>query len=174
MNFNTDPFIAAQKTNVEVFAGLSKKTFASFEKLVELNMAASKAVIGESISNLQALVAAKDPQALLALQSSLLQPLSEKSASYSRHLYEIASGTAAEFSKAFESTAEKSQKGMASFLENSLKNAPAGSEAAVSAFKTAISASNTALESAQKTAKQAVQLIESNIDAVSSVTPKAD
>lgn len=173
MNFNTDQLIATQKTNLEVFAGLSQKTFAGFEKLVELNMAATKAVIAESISNLQVLVAVKDPQALLALQSSLAQPLTEKSTSYGRHLYDIASDTGAEFTKAFESTAAESQKNVASFLENSLKNAPAGSEAAVSAFKTAISASNSAVESAQKAARQAVQLVESNINAVSSVSLKA-
>ena len=55
MNFANDQLIATQKTNVEAFAGLSTKAFASFEKLVELNMAASKAVLSESISNLQSL-----------------------------------------------------------------------------------------------------------------------
>lgn len=173
MNFNTDQLIATQKTNAEVFAGLSEKTFAGFEKLVELNMAATKAVITESVSSLQALAAAKDPQALVALQSSLAKPLTEKSTSYSRHLYEIASGTAAEFTKAFESTAAESQKNVASFLESSLKNAPAGSEAAVSAFKNAINVSNNVAESAQKAVKQAVQLVESNLNTISSASLKA-
>lgn len=167
MNYTVDQFIPTQKTNLDALSGLSQKSFSGFEKLVELNMAETKTAITESLSNLQALIDAKDPQALLALQSSLIQPLIEKSASYSRHLYEIASGTGAELFKAFESRAAESQKAMATFLENALKNAPAVSEAAMTAFKTAITASNNAVESAQLATKQAVQLVESSVNAVS-------
>ncbi|MEP6965620.1 MAG: phasin family protein [Polaromonas sp.] len=161
MIYSNDQFAALQKNSFDVFAGLSQKTFAGFEKLVELNMAAAKALVAESMSNLQALADAKDPQSVLALQSGMIQPLAEKSASYSRHLYDIASDTGAEFTKALESTTAESQKTVTAFLENSLKNAPAGSEAAVAVFKSAIDAGNNAVESAQKTAKQAVQMVES-------------
>ena len=174
MNYTNDQFLAMQKNSVDTFAALSQKTFASFEKLVDLNMAAAKAVVAESMSNLQALAGAKDAQAVLALQSGMIQPLAEKSASYSRHLYDIASGTGAEFTKALESTTVESQKAVTSFLESSLKNAPAGSEAAVAVFKSAIDAGNNAVESAQKTAKQAVQMVESKLSAVSSVGKKAE
>ena len=170
MNFNADQFIATQNTNVETLAGLSQKAFAGFEKLVELNMAASKALITESFANLQALSSAKDPQALFALQSSLGQPMVEKATSYGRHLFEIVRGTGAEFSTAFESKTAESQKVVKSFLENSLKNAPAGSEAAVAVIKNAMEASTKAVESAQNAAKQAVQMVESNIVAASSGT----
>jgi phasin family protein len=174
MNYTNDQFLAMQKNSVDTFAALSQKTFASFEKLVDLNMAAAKAVVAESMSNLQALAGAKDAQSVLALQSGMIQPLAEKSASYSRHLYDIASGTGAEFTKALESTTAESQKAVTSFLESSLKNAPAGSEAAVAVFKSAIDAGNNAVESAQKTAKQAVQMVESKLSAVSSVGKKAE
>jgi phasin family protein len=52
----------------------------------------------------------KDAQELLALQASLFQPLAEKTAAYSRHLYDIASGTGAEFGKAFEGKTADAQK----------------------------------------------------------------
>lgn len=174
MNYANDQFSAFQKNNLDVFAGLSQKTFAGFEKLVELNMAAAKAVVGESMSNLQALAGAKDAQAALALQSGMIQPLVDKSASYSRHLYDIASETGTEFTKALESTTAESQKNVTAFLDNALKNAPAGSEAAVAAFRTALDAGNNAVESAQKTAKQAVQMVESKLGTVSSFGKKAD
>lgn len=173
MNHIAEQFAATQKTNLDAFAGLSQKAFTGFEKLVELNLAAAKAVMAESLSNLQALSSAKDPQAFVALQSGLIQPMAEKSASYSRHVYEIVSGTGAEFTKAFESKAAESQKAVTSFVESSLKNAPAGSEAAVALFKSSLDASNNALESAQKAAKQAAQTIESNLNAVSSAAVKA-
>lgn len=171
MIYTNEQFASLHKNNLDVFAGLSQKTFAGFEKLVDLNMAAAKALVSESVSNLQALAAAKDAQAVLALQSGMIQPLAEKSASYSRHLYDIASNTGAEFTKALESTTAESQKTVTAFIESSLKNAPAGSEAAVAVFRSAIDAGNNAVESAQKTAKQAVQMVES---AAASVAKKAE
>lgn len=164
MNYNNERFIASQKNGVEMFASLSEKAFSSFEKLVELNMAATRAILSESIANLHALAGAKDAEAVLALQSGILQPMSDKAASYNRHLYEIASGASAQ-----------SQKSMTAFLENSLKNAPTGTEAAMAAIQSAMNASTSAVESAQQAAKQAVKLVESNLSAAASATShKAD
>ena len=174
MNFTNDQLIATQKSNVEAFAGLSEKAFASFEKLIELNMAASKALLGESISHLQALTEVKDAQELMTLQSSLAKPMAEKAASYSRHLYDIVSGSSADFTKVFESASAESQKTVTELLETSLKNAPAGSEAAVTVIKSAMTAGNNAVETAQKSAKQAAQLVESNITALSTAAQKAE
>ena len=167
MNYTNEQFATTQKNSVQALASLSEKAFHSFERLVDLNMAAGKAILSESLGNLQALASAKDPQAVLAVQSSLLQPMADKAASYSRHLYDIASGTTADFSKAFESSTAQSQKNVTAFLESSLKNAPAGSEAAVAVIKSAMNASGNAVESAQKAAKQAAKLVESNLNAVS-------
>ncbi|MEY3468682.1 MAG: hypothetical protein RL203_776, partial [Pseudomonadota bacterium] len=47
-------------------------------------------------------------------------------------------------------------------VDNAAKNAPAGSEAAVAAFKTAVSAGSNALETVQKAVKQATEVAESN------------
>lgn len=174
MNFTNDQLIATQKSNVEAFAGLSEKAFSSFEKLIELNMAASKALLGESIGHLQALTEVKDAQALMTLQSSLVKPMAEKAASYSRHLYDIVSGSSADFTKVFESASAESQKAVTELLETSLKNAPAGSEAAVTVIKSAMTAGNNAVETAQKSAKQAAQLVESNITALSTAAQKAE
>ena len=174
MNYSNDQLIATQKSSVDALAGLSEKAFASFEKLIELNMAASKALLGESISHLQALATVKDAQELVALQSGIVKPMAEKAASYSRHLYEIVSGAGADFTQTLESTSAESQKTVTALLETSLKNAPAGSEAAVAVIKSAMTAGNNAVETAQKSAKQAAQMVESNITALSSAAQKAE
>jgi phasin family protein len=153
MNYSNEQFIATQKSSVQALTGLSEQAFLSFEKLVELNMAATKAILGESLTSLQEMASAKDPQAVLALQSGLLQPMAEKAAAYSRHLYDIAAGASADFSKTLESTTAESQKSVTAFLESSLKNAPAGSDAAVAAIKSAMNAGSNVVESAQKVAK---------------------
>ena len=54
MNFNADQFVAANKANLDAAADLSATAFAGFERLVELNLAAGKAAVGESFANAQA------------------------------------------------------------------------------------------------------------------------
>ena len=155
MPYTTEQLLATQQANAEVLQGLSLQVFSGLEKLVELNLTASKAALTESVSYLQALTNAKDPQQLLALQTGLFQPLAEQAASYGRHVNSIASETGAEFSRAF-----------SALLENAVANAPAGTESAVAAFKSVVSAGQKAIETTQGSAQKAVELAESNFAAV--------
>jgi hypothetical protein len=92
----------------------------------------------------------------------LFQPLAEKAVAYNRHLYEIATGTGAHFQGTMEGKFAEAQQTFHAMVDNAAKNAPAGSEAAVAAFKTAVSAGNNALETVQKAVKQATEVAESN------------
>ena len=168
-----EQILAAHKANVETLFGLTTKAFEGVEKLVELNVTASKAALVEASGTAQAVLGVKDAQELLALQASLFQPLAEKTAAYSRHLYDIASGTGAEFGKAFEAQATEAQKKFMSVVDNASKNAPAGSETAVAVFKSAIAAGNNALESVQKAVKQAADVAEANFNAVANTAVNA-
>jgi hypothetical protein len=58
-------------------------------------------------------------------------------------------------------------------VEEAAKNSPAGSEAAIAAWKSAIAATTTLYETLQKTGQQAVQAVESNFDAVTATASKA-
>jgi len=170
---NIEQVMSANKANVEAMFGLSSKAFEGVEKLVELNLAASKAILAEAASQTQSVLSAKDAQELLTLQSSLLQPLAEKTAAYTRNVYEIAAATGAEFGKAFEAQSAESQQRFMSLVENTAKNAPAGSETAVAFIKGAVAAANNALESVQKSVKQASELAESNFNAVTASAESA-
>ena len=154
--------IASQKANVETLLGLTSKAFEGVEKIVELNMAASKAALSESAEHTKALLSVKDAQELMALQSAMMQPLAEKAAAYGRHLYDITSGSTAELSKSFEGQAAEAQQKFLGLVESAAKNAPAGSESAVAVMKNAVAAANNALESVQKAVKQATEAAESN------------
>ena len=167
MNMLTaEQLIAAQKANIETIFGLTQKAFEGVEKLVELNVQATKAALSESANSTQALLSVKDAQELLTLQASLMQPLAEKTVAYSRHLYDIASGTTAEFGKAAEAQASDTQKKFLAVVDNASKNAPAGSETAVAVMKSAVSAANNAMESVQKAVKQATEMAEANFNTV--------
>ncbi len=165
--------LAAHKSNVETLAGLTSKAFESVEKVVELNMTASKAALSEFTDHAKALLSVKDPQELVALQTSMVQPMAEKTAAYNRHLYDIASGSSAEFTKAFEDQAAEAQKKLLGLVDSAAKNAPAGSETAVAVMKSAVAAANNAVESIQKAVKQATEVAESNFNTVAATAVNA-
>src|SRR3954468_16964431 len=165
--------LVSQKASVETLFGLTTKAFEGVEKLIELNVTASRAALTEAANTAQAALNVKDAQELLTLQASLFQPLAEKTAAYSRHLYDIAQGTGAEFSKAFEARASEAQQAFVGLVDSASKNAPAGSETAVAVLKSAVAAANNAFESVQKAVKQASDVAEANFQAVQTTAANA-
>ena len=161
-----DQVMASHKAGVETLMGLTSKAFEGMEKIVELNLTASKAALAETGEHAKAVLSVKDAQQLMALQSGLFQPLAEKTAAYSRHLYDIATSTGAQFGKAMEDKSVEAQKTFANLIDSAAKNAPAGSETAVSMVKSAVAASQNAMESMQKAVKQATDMAEANFNAV--------
>jgi phasin family protein len=168
-----EQIIAAQKAQVASLFDLGTKAMSSMEKLTELNMQASKAALAETTSHLSAVMSAKDVQELMKLQAAAVQPMAEKAASYTRHVYDITSGTGAEFAKLAEAQAADAQKQFVAAVDTAVKSAPQGSESAVAAVKNAVSTATAAMESVQKAVKQATQMAEANFNAVASTAVKA-
>lgn len=173
MSLTAEQIAATNKANVETFLELSQKAFAGIEKMVELNLQAARASLEESAEHAKALLSAKDPQELMALQAGLMQPASEKAVSYGRQLYEIATATQAEVTKLAEAQMAGGQEKLGALVDSALKNAPAGSENAAALVRSAVSAANNAFESVQKAAKQAAGVAEANFQAMSTTAANA-
>lgn len=171
--FTAEQMMAAHKANVETLFGLTNKAFEGVEKLVELNLQVAKTSLDEAAKTTSSALSVKDAQELLALQASLLQPSAEKAAAYSRHVYDIVSGTNAEVTKVAEEQIADAQKAMLSMVDTAVKNAPAGTENAVALVKSAVAAANNAFESVQKATKQAAEVAEANFQAVTDTAVKA-
>ncbi len=167
-----EQFSNATKANLEsqfaLLSSLTSKTFESMEKLVELNINTARATLSDNSTAARQLLSAKDPQEFFQLSASQAQPTAEKALSYSRQLASIATGTGAEFSKAAESQIVEANRKVIALVDEVSKNAPAGSETFVAAVKTAISNANAGYEQFSKTTKQAVEAIESNMNAAMS------
>jgi phasin family protein len=164
-----EQFSNATKANFEsqfaLFSSLTTKAFEGVEKFVDLNLTAAKASLEESSSTARQLLSAKDPQEFFALSAAQVQPAAEKSIAYGRHLASIATGTTAEFSKAAESQIAETNRKVISLVEEVSKNAPAGTENAVALFKSALGSANAGYEQFSKTAKQAAETVEANVNA---------
>lgn len=168
-----EQLVAAHKAQVETLFGVTGKAFEGIEKLVELNLQVAKAAIGEAAETAKAAMSVKDAQELLALQAGLLQPVAEKAAAYSRHLYDIAATTNADIGRVAEAQAAEAQQKFMAVVDNAVKNAPAGTENAVALVKSAVAAANNAYESVHKAAKQAADVAEANFQAMTNTAVKA-
>lgn len=164
---------SSNKASVESFLTLANTAFASAERFAALNLNTARSFLEDGMSNVKTLLGAKDMQDLMGLQTTLAQPSVEKAIAYSRSVYEIATQTQDEVSKIVESQFAEVNKNVASALDNVAKNAPAGSDVAVAAVKSAIAAANSAYDSMSKAAKQVAEIAETNMAAASTATVKA-
>ena len=156
---------AANKANVEAVLAVASTQFAVLEKLASINANAMKTAFEDSIANARALIGAKDAQELVNLQSSFAQPALEKAISYSRSVYEVATGANAELSKVAEKRVAEWNENFVSLLDKVTKNAPAGSDVAVAAVKSMLAAANSAYDNFAKVTKQATEIAEANVAA---------
>lgn len=165
MYITPEQMTAASKANAEVMLGLAKAQFAAFERLSALNINAAKTALEESTGYARALMGAKDIQEVVNLNATAAQPALEKMLSYSRSVYEASSQAQGEMTKVFESQSAEFTKNFAALLDKFAKSAPAGSDVAVAAVKSALAAANSAYDSFTKVAKQATEIAEANMNA---------
>ena len=163
----------ANKANVEAMLTLANTAFASAERFAALNLNTARAVLEDSVNNAKTLLGAKDLQEVISLQATLAQPSVEKAVAYSRSVYEISAQTQEEFSKLVEAQFAEVNKNVASSLDKAAKSAPAGSDVAVAAVKSAIAAANSAYDTMSKAAKQVAEIAEANVAAATNATVKA-
>lgn len=168
-----EQFAAANKANIETVMGLANSAFAGAERLAALNLNVARTLLEDTVANAKVLMGAKDVQQLTTLQASLAQPTIEKMVGYSRSVYEIATQTQEEVSKALESRFAELNSVVGSALDNAVKSAPAGSDVAVAAVKSALAAANSAYDSMTKAARQVAELAEANVSAATDATVKA-
>ena len=170
---NPEQFASANKAAVDSLLSLANTALASAERIAALNLNTARSLVEDSVSGAKALMGAKDVQEALAIQASLAQPNVEKAVAYSRSVYEISAQTQEELSKMVEGQFGDFQKTVASLLDKAAKSAPAGSDVAVAAVKSAIAAATSAFDNMNKAAKQVAEITEANVAAATNATVKA-
>ena len=169
----TEQLTNANKAGVETFMTFANTTFAGAERLAALNLNAARNFVEDSAANTRALLAVKDVETMLAMQKSLSQPDTEKATAYSRRIYEIATQTHEALSQVVEAQISELNKKLDLALDKAVATAPAGSDLAVNALRSAITAANSAFDGMSKAAKQATEIAEANmLAATAAVTPK--
>ena len=88
------------ETQLQLFSTLSHQAFDGAEKIIALNLDASKAAIARTADTAQHLLAAHDAREFLSYSTSQAQPSIESVLAYSRQLFGIASSTQAQLLEA--------------------------------------------------------------------------
>ena len=154
---------STSKANVEALLSVAATQFSALEKLATLSSSVLKSAFEDTIANARAIAGAKDAQEFFSLQASFAQPAIDKAITYSKSVYEVATQTNAEFSKLAEKHVAEWNHNFVSLLDQAVKNAPAGSDVAVTAVKQMIAAANSAYDNLTKAAKQATDLAQANV-----------
>lgn len=163
-----EKFVALGKANVEAAISVANLALESAERLVEVQLSATKEAFADGAKSAKALAAVKDVQGFIALQQELAQPAVEKAVGYSRSVYEIAAKAQAELGQLVEERVAEFNKGVIATIEQAVKAAPAGigADAAVAAVKSAVAAASSAYDNMSKAAKQVADLTEANVTAL--------
>lgn len=159
----TEQFAAANKAAIDSLLTFANASLAGAERLAALNLNAARTFFADSADNVGALLAVKDAQGLFALQSTLTGPAVEKAIAYSRSVYEIVDESSNGLTKIVESQTAELKKNFSAAVEQSLKNAPTGSESVVAAIKSALAQADSAYETMTQSARQAKATIEANV-----------
>lgn len=157
-----EQFVQFSKSSLEAALTLANITLQSTERLMGLQLKTAKEALDQSMKSAKALSDVRNVQDLVALQSVATQPGMEKVMEYSRTLYEVASDTQARINKVMEARMAEFSGDFMAAVDKAVKTAPAGSETAFAAFKSAMAAANSAYDTMSRAARQATDAAASN------------
>ena len=160
-----EQFAAMNKANLEAATRFAHVAFGGAERLIEIQMRATKAALAGGADTAKTLASIKDMQGFADVKDTVAQPAMEQTADYVKSVYDVATETQAEFGKLIEQQVADFNRQVVVALDKFAETAPAGSEAGINAFKSALVSSNTAYETMSKAAKQFNDTAKSNIEA---------
>lgn len=174
MSFNSQEFTALGQAQFDKAVRLSSIVLSSAERLATLQLDLARKLLSDQAQTFKALSEVKDPKGLIEFQSSLAQPSIDQAFAVARNVYDAAVATQNELSAFIEEQVAENNKTLISTLDRLSKNAPAGSDIAVSALKTLVNQSSAAFESVSKTAKKVgAEIAEAGVQAATNTAKAA-
>jgi hypothetical protein len=152
------------------FANLS---FNQIERTTELALEQAKVSAELAQEQLAAALEVKDPATVIELLKSQLETSAKSLAGFAATAFELSQEFQAEAAAFAEGHFDQAHAAANKALNDKLKQAPEGSEAAVNAVKAAVDASNKALAEARKNAKKTTALAQEGLAKLKEHAPKA-
>lgn len=159
-----EQFAALNKYNLETAARFASVAFGGVERLLEIQLTATKAALADGVDSAKTLATIKDLQQFADVKDTVAQPAFEKAADYVKSVYDVTTETQAEFGKLIEQQFAAFNKQVVIALDKFAETAPAGSEVGISALKSALVTGNAAYENISKAAKQFNDTAKTNLE----------
>ena len=160
-----EQLVALNKAGLETAVKFAGVALQGAERILDLQVKATRNAIADSVESARAIAEAKDLQALAAIKDSMTQPTIDKATAYARNVYDVAAATQAELTKVMEEQVAQFNKQVVEVLDQMVKTAPAGSEAGIAALKSGITAVNATYDNFAKVARQFTEATQSNLEA---------
>jgi phasin family protein len=159
-----EQLVTAQKASFEALYGLANTAFEGFEKLVELNVQATKASIAENQAVASEAVSAKESQSLFELQSRRSQATTQEAQAYWRHVNEIVTETRSQLVASSEKLVSEYVRQTQAVIDSLAKNSPAGGETLAAfwskGFGMMRDAGNASYEQVKAAAQEAAEVVD--------------
>jgi len=162
-----------QRKISEAWLALANQNLALGEKLTNMTLEMVRANLERFAQQGQALVGQKDPQHVWQEMQKNLTANIEVLTEQQRQLSELLKEHRNELSKSMEAQIAAINKEVAEMLDNLAKAAPAGSEVAINAAKSALATASAAYENIQKVFQQVNEIVEANLSAATNAATKA-
>lgn len=186
MNYDqiTSKFVELNNKNLHSLFALTEKTVERSQKLADINFAATKAMLGETQDSIEAVMSAKDPQELMSLaQEGAFEQLGNKLYAQQQAVAKVVREAGEEVAEMAEVSVEQFQASLKDWVNAFAANAPAGSDAFISALKSSVdtalqgygqfqAAAKEAVATAEKTAEEAVHALKGQVASVKKAAVK--
>ena len=158
-----EQFAELNKVGVANATRLAALSIESAEKLFKLNVTAAKAAFANGVESAQAVAGVKDVQELMSLRAKVAESQVQAAVGYGRTLYALASEAQGNYTALAEDAWNTYAKNVAAIVDKASKNAPAGSDAAINAFKSTFAASTAAFDQFQRATRQVVSMADAGV-----------
>jgi hypothetical protein len=169
----TNPIKPQIDASLQAAFELANITLAQVERVTELTLEQAKINAELAQAQLASTLEVKDPAAALELLKEQLEASTKSLAGFAATAFELGQEFQAEAAAFAEGHFDQAHAAANKAINENLKKAPEGSEAAVNAVKAAVDASNKALAEARKNAKKTAALAQEGIAKLKEHAPKA-
>lgn len=173
VNTATEQFGNFSKSAIDAAMKFATASFTNAERVIALNLEATKVSLGETAKNAKSFAAIKDAQELNSLSTKTAETGVEFLMGYSKNFYEISTAAQAQYTALVEERVNVFQQSVAETLDKVSKSAPAGSDVAVTALKSSMAASTAAMDNFSKAAKQITAFADTAYKTASDTAAKA-
>ena len=158
---------------VETALEFAQLSIESAERVVRMQLEAAKQFVAQQSKTATVLAGVKDEQELAVARTRLAEQAVESLLGYSRNVSEMAAQAQRELAKMVEKRFGAYQRNMTAAMQNLAQSGPAGSHPAVGALNSTMMAAANAVENMTKAAKQAAELAEANVKAMTEAAANA-